>query len=178
MTSISLPSLCPHCGEKIVKPSGPKKAPLLVMGEFPGQDEITQGMPFVGRSGYVLRDELGRVGLDLNLMRCTNLWLHRMPLKTHPDYEDCWNWTLAQAVRECKNRTAILLLGSECAKTFIQHNVMDICGLKVGSNIIDAPLIVCSPNPAIVFREPVGEVRRALQNFSLWSDEVIDEQDS
>ncbi|MFK5143361.1 uracil-DNA glycosylase family protein, partial [Klebsiella pneumoniae] len=37
-----------------VKPAGPPNAPVMIVGEAPGEDEISLGTPFVGASGAEL----------------------------------------------------------------------------------------------------------------------------
>lgn len=56
---------------------GNENASIMVVGEAPGKDEDLQGLPFVGRSGRLLRgllsDELGSLAQSLyiaNLIKC------------------------------------------------------------------------------------------------------------
>ena len=169
--------LCPKCHQISVPPSGPKESPILIMGEFPGDAELKWGKPFVGFTGKVLKTELARFGLDIKQYRLANLWIH-LPRK-HDDelYEECWNFTLKVALRELQNRKGILLLGSDCAKTFVRKGVMEIAGLRVEDDcdLFKAEVVICSPNPAVVFQPTgvVGELRFALEQFSEAVDNYI-----
>lgn len=81
--SLSPESLCVECpceatrkGRKVF-PALPPGAKLVVVGMAPGVEEELQGVPFVGRSGELLRAVLRAAGLDaerevgyMNLGRC------------------------------------------------------------------------------------------------------------
>jgi hypothetical protein len=79
------------------------------------------------------------------------------------------------AIREAKGRKAILLVGSDTVKYFTQHSVMDVCGLRVKSNFISAPIIMACVNPAMVFKPGgcIGEMKLALQKFSLAIEGIL-----
>ena len=102
---------CPHCNrDDLVLASGPRRAKILIIGEFPGDDEIKKGKPLVGATGKVLRNELARVDLDMNQMRLTNLWLHP-PQKVHAKdiegqkrKEQCFKYGLDQAIKEARGK--------------------------------------------------------------------------
>ena len=153
---------CPFCENQLVRPTGPKKSPILIAGEYPGFRETMSGYPFVGDAGDVLRQELGQYGMDLNSVRVTNMWLHETN-----DNEDCRTFCFEEFLKECIGRQAILLLGSDCATRLIGEPVTSIAGLCVESMYLGAPIIVCSPNPAIVLREgqTVGELRLSIKRF-------------
>lgn len=57
--------------------SGPLGAKLLLVGEAPGQEEETQLAPFVGESGQILTQVLGRAGLTRDDVRLANLCNYR-----------------------------------------------------------------------------------------------------
>ena len=153
---------CPHCGTSLVAPRGRRESPILVIGEYPGDEEIEKGIPMVGAMGGVFRTEMARVGIDINRLRLTNIWLHT-PNKS----KECLDYGIAEAIKEAKDRKAILLLGSECVSYFCNKSVLRTCGLKVTSPYLSAPIIYSCVNPAIVFkRGGIGEVRLALKKFS------------
>jgi len=153
---------CPICGnDEIVLPSGPSKADVLIIGEFPGRDEIFKGKPLVGPTGRIMRSELAYLGMDMHQMRITNLWQHR-PNKN----EKCFEHGCSEAIKEAKGRKAILLVGSDTVKYFCDKGVTSVCGLQVKSPYLSAPIIYATVNPASLFkRGGVGEVRLALKKF-------------
>lgn len=60
-----------------VNPTGPLGAKILVVGEAPGADEDSKGIPFVGRSGEILWDAFKRYGVKREDVRVTNLCNYR-----------------------------------------------------------------------------------------------------
>jgi uracil-DNA glycosylase family 4 len=156
---------CPFCHTtEMVFPSGPADAEILIIGDAPGADEIGKGRPMTGPMGLLLKQELGRVGIDFRMCRKTNLWLH-VPNK---DIK-CFQYCMDMAIKEAKGRKAILLLGAEPTKVFCGVSVSTVSGLKVTSPYLSAPLIVAMYNPASIFQKGgvVGEVRLALEKFAL-----------
>ena len=154
---------CPICDDKhCVPPSGSTKSPVLIVAEFPGEEELEKGRPMVGRMGTVLKTELGRLGIDINRMRLCNLWQH-----TPNGNEDCYKHGFETVIKEAKGEQAILLLGSDTVKAFTGEKVSEVCGLKLKSDYLSAPIIIACVNPAQAFHSNIGEMRLALKKFSL-----------
>lgn len=160
--------LCPVCASELVMPRGPKNADVLIISEMPGEDELASLIPFTGRSGKHLRKELALVGLDMGQFRITNLWSHEPN-----DNEACYEYSLNLCLSEAKDKQIILLLGSDCAKTFVGKGVMEVSGLLIHSDILSAPFVMCCPNPAIFQHQPIGEFRLAISKFSKLVKETI-----
>lgn len=55
---------------------GPARAPLMLVGEQPGNQEDLQGRPFVGPAGLLLREALAAAGLDPAAVYMTNAVKH------------------------------------------------------------------------------------------------------
>lgn len=152
---------CPQCNSVLVSPAGPLGAEILLVGEFPGWEEKQKGLPFVGHSGEVLKAELGRVGIQYNNCRMTNLWLHETSKECDVNYH------IMNLMEEMKGRKYILLMGSETTKTLLGKGVMELSGLKViGKYLPDDAKVMVAPNPASVFHARVGEFRMAVEKFS------------
>ncbi|MGF1493962.1 MAG: uracil-DNA glycosylase family protein [Microcoleaceae cyanobacterium] len=84
----SMEEIAEHCGRchrcelganrtNAVIGRGNRQAPIMIVGEAPGQNEDEQGLPFVGRSGQLLDKILASVGLSTeqevyisNAIRC------------------------------------------------------------------------------------------------------------
>ena len=56
---------------------GPQNAPIMLVGEGPGEQEDLQGIPFVGPAGQLLDDMLSLIGLSreknvyiANIVKC------------------------------------------------------------------------------------------------------------
>ncbi len=64
---------------KVVVGDGSIKSRMMIIGEGPGREEDEQGLPFVGRSGKLLRQLMKRAGLDINTVYITNIVKCRPP---------------------------------------------------------------------------------------------------
>ena len=152
---------CPVCNSDIVPAYGPLDSPVLVVGEFPGEIEMQKGIPFVGKTGGILRQELAVLGVELREWRRCNLWIH--PANKN---EECLKYSATLVVEEAKGREAILLIGSDTVKFFANKPVSSVAGLRVKCPLLSAPLIMACPNPAMIFkRGRIGEVRMSLTKF-------------
>jgi uracil-DNA glycosylase family protein len=72
---------CRRCGlykhaTQAVPGEGPSRAPLMLVGEQPGNDEDLKGHPFVGPAGRVLDKALVEAGIDRKLVFVTNAVKH------------------------------------------------------------------------------------------------------
>lgn len=67
---------------------GDPQAPLMVIGEGPGQDEDREGVPFVGRSGQLLDRMLAAIGLNETSAYITNVVFWRPPGNRKPSTEE------------------------------------------------------------------------------------------
>lgn len=156
------PFTCPICNNnQCVPPSGPSKSPILIVAEFPGDEEIKKGKPMVGRMGTILKMELGKLGVDINRIRLCNLWQHAVN-----DNPECYQQGMKVVMQEAKGKKAILLLGSDAVKCFTGENVSNVCGLNLHSDYLSAPIIIACVNPASAFHGAIGEMRLALKKFS------------
>ena len=160
---------CPICkSTDCVPASGKQNSKILLIGEFPGDDEVKSGKPFSGATGSVLRMELAKLGVDLSRMRITNLWLHA------PNHDEkCLEYSATQVIKEAKGKEAILLIGSDAVKYFCDKKVSQVNGLEVQSNLLSAPIIMACVQPATVFHSMVGELRFCLKRFSERIEMVI-----
>jgi len=166
---------CSICGREGIVPAwGNKKSPVLIIGAYPGDDEVLKGRPFVGGTGEIFRIELAKVGIDLNGVRICNLWQHK-PWQNQQQkyYFDCLKDGATKAIAEAKGRKAILLVGASTVKYFTDWNVSDVAGLQVKSDYLSAPIIVAMHNPAQAFHGSLGEIRLSIQKFGRLLDTVL-----
>lgn len=63
---------------------GPLDSPVMFVGEAPGEEEVTQGKPFVGKSGKLLQKMLDAAGITRDRMYITNAVVWRPPLNRTP----------------------------------------------------------------------------------------------
>jgi len=63
---------------------GPPKASIVLVGEAPGRDEDTKGLPFVGRAGKLLNSALSEAGIAREEVFITNIVKSRPPKNRRP----------------------------------------------------------------------------------------------
>ncbi len=89
----SLAMVCTDCRlsetrTSVVFASGSPEADVMVVGEAPGQHEDEQGVPFVGRSGQLLVELFGEVGIKREDMYITNVVKCRPPHNRNPQQDE------------------------------------------------------------------------------------------
>lgn len=71
----------------VIADGDPRNCKVMAIGEAPGADEDEQGLPFVGRSGKLLRQVLSELDL-LNITYITNIVKCRPPNNRDPLQEE------------------------------------------------------------------------------------------
>jgi len=109
---------------RAVMGEGPRTATLMIVGEQPGDQEDSQGRPFVGPAGQVLDRHLERAGIDRRSAYLTNAVkhfkyvqrgkrrLHQSPTAKEIDICRWWN----EAERAVVKPKLILALGASAAR--------------------------------------------------------------
>jgi uracil-DNA glycosylase family protein len=64
------------CGTQTVFGEGPKAAPLMLVGEQPGDQEDLAGKPFIGPAGKILDRALEEAGINRDKVYVTNVVKH------------------------------------------------------------------------------------------------------
>jgi DNA polymerase len=120
---ITVASQCQKCPlgatrTKIVVERGNRNAPVMVIGEGPGQNEDEQGIPFVGKAGQLLDKILASVDLNpdrdvyiCNVVKCRPPG-NRVP--TDEEMETCKPYLLSQI--RFVNPKIILLTGATAVR--------------------------------------------------------------
>jgi len=171
---------CEKCGLLLISPVGNPGSPYLLVGDFPGYLETIQGLPYAFRqkptqtfSGDILRSELTRLGIMLPSVLVTNLWQHEKAVviemigKKKRKVPACPpEWHLNNLVALFKDRTHILLMGSEVTQALIGEKVSNVSGLKVKISGFPKVHFWVSPNPALAYSQPIGELRLAFKRFA------------
>jgi DNA polymerase len=70
---------------------GPLDAPIVFVGEAPGEDEDMHGEPFVGRAGLLLTETLARVGANRSRVYIANILKCRPPGNRTPEAPEMAN---------------------------------------------------------------------------------------
>jgi uracil-DNA glycosylase len=147
---------------------GPHDAPLVLVGEMPGNDEDLAGQPFVGPAGRILDTALEEAGIARDAAYVTNAvkhfkWeprgkrrLHKTP--TLREVEACRPWLEAEL--EVLKPLVLVCLGPTAAKALLGRDfrITRDRGRFVESNL--APYVTATAHPSAVLRMRDSETRR------------------
>lgn len=102
---------------------GNPKADVMLVGEAPGADEDTQGLPFVGQSGQLLNKIFQAIGLPRDKLYISNILPWRPPGNRTPTNEEiaiCQPF-IEQHIHLIKPKL-LVFLGGVSAKTLLKTN--------------------------------------------------------
>jgi DNA polymerase len=106
---------------QIVFGVGNPSADLMFVGEAPGQDEDTQGIPFVGRAGQKLTQIIEAIGLTRDQVYIANVIKCRPPNNRNPEpdeVEQCEPFLFRQI--DAINPKVIVALGTFAARSLLK----------------------------------------------------------
>jgi DNA polymerase len=150
---------------------GERTAPLVLVGEQPGDVEDRQGHPFVGPAGRVLWECLAAAGIDPHDVYVTNAVKHfkherrgkrRIHKKPGTDeIEACHPWMSAelQAVRAA----TVVLLGATAVRSLLGRTLPIAASRTQRFEVAGRPAVV-TYHPSAVLRadDRAAEIRAAL----------------
>ena len=104
---------CKLCANRnnIVFGQGNKNADIMFIGEGPGADEDTQGIPFVGKAGQLMNKAFDAVGIEREEVYIANIVKCRPPNNRDPEPDEvlsCINY-LRNQVMIVKPKIIVLL---------------------------------------------------------------------
>jgi uracil-DNA glycosylase family 4 len=153
----------------VVVSRGHPQAPILIIGEGPGQQEDEQGLPFVGKSGQLLEKILQAVRLDTekdvyicNIVKCRPPG-NRVP--TADEMAACKGYLLEQI--RLVDPKIILLTGA----TSVKGITGDKRGItKIRGQWMEWEGRLCMPifHPAYLLRNPSRE--KGSPKWLMWQD--------
>jgi uracil-DNA glycosylase family protein len=147
---------------------GPRQAPLMLVGEQPGDAEDLSGHPFVGPAGKLLDRALAEAGIDRDTVYVTNAvkhfkWEPRGKRRIHKkpnagEVAACRPW-LDVEIRLVRPR-AIVCLGATAAQALLGRafKVTAHRGKLIPSLL--APFVLATVHPSSLLRAPDEETRR------------------
>lgn len=104
---------CPLLSDSLnnpkMEPTGPANAPIYILGEAPGKNEDEEGRQFIGKTGQLLRQELGEAFQGRLKFRYNNCCRCRPPNNRTPtivEQERCRNSVTAD-IEACKPEVVI-----------------------------------------------------------------------
>jgi uracil-DNA glycosylase family protein len=146
---------------------GPKNAPIMLVGEQPGDYEDIAGKPFVGPAGKIMDRALEEAGIDRSHVYVTNAvkhfkWEPRGKRRIHkkPNSREiaaCRPWLEAE-MRLVKPQL-VVCLGSTAGQAFFgpSFRVTRERGKILSSKL--APRVVATVHPSSLLRQPDEESR-------------------
>jgi len=166
---------------------GPRDAPVVIIGEQPGDKEDVEGRPFVGPAGRMLDRALLEAGIDRSRVYVTNAVKHfkneprgKRRLHKTPDAReiDICKWWLDQELALIQPKLTVAMGGSAaralCGKTLTigssRGHIIHFAGMRRG---------IVTVHPSFLLRVPdetarALEFRRFVADLSLISREVPD----
>jgi uracil-DNA glycosylase family protein len=155
-------------GTQTVFGEGSSRAPVMLVGEQPGDREDVEGRPFVGPAGRILDASLVKAGIDRSEVYVTNVvkhfkWEPRGKRRIHqkPDSLEisaCRPWLDAELavvrpdVLVCLGATAAQALLGRAFKVSRQRGQFVVSPL--------APKVLATVHPSSILRAPDDETRR------------------
>ena len=148
---------------------GPAPAPLMLIGEAPGDREDLSGRPFVGPAGQLLDRALAEAGLDRGALYVTSavkhfhyersgkMRLHRKPRAGH--VQACRPW-LAGELQAVQPRV-VVCLGGTAAQALLGEPVQTLSARGSVRALDSGAGVVVTVHPAWVLRQPAGEAQAA-----------------
>jgi DNA polymerase len=147
--------------------SGSDTAPIMLVGEQPGDVEDREGEPFVGPAGQLLRRALADAGIDVADVYLTNAVKHfkwkpsgKRRLHERPNHEEvmaCRLWLDVEIARV--RPTLIVALGATAAGTLLGP------GIRIGRDRRKrhssplAPFVTLTAHPSSILRAPDSSAR-------------------
>jgi len=109
--------------KQIVFGTGDPHAELMFIGEGPGADEDTQGLPFVGRAGQLLNNMINAMGLKREQVYIANIVKCRPPGNRTPERDECETCSpfLMRQIQVVRPKV-IVALGATAAKNLLGVN--------------------------------------------------------
>jgi DNA polymerase len=147
---------------------GPVPAPIMLVGEQPGDQEDKQGAPFVGPAGRILDEALETAGIDRGAVYVTNAvkhfkWEARGKRRIHqkPNAEEiaaCRPWLDAEL--SVLDPEVLVALGATAAQALLGRSfrVTKQRGVPVESDL--APKVLATVHPSSILRAPDEAARR------------------
>ncbi|MBW3652348.1 MAG: UdgX family uracil-DNA binding protein [Actinobacteria bacterium] len=152
---------------------GPEDAPMVLVGEVPGDREDREGHPFVGPAGRELDKALHAVGIERSEVYVTNAVKHfkfeqRGKRRIHQkpsaaQVKACRPWLRAEL--DVVRPAALVVLGATAAKTLFgsAFRLMAQRGRPLESDL--APLVIATIHPSAILRGSDSESRQSQREL-------------
>jgi len=148
---------------------GPQHAPLMLVGEQPGDQEDLQGKPFVGPAGALLDRALDEAGVDRSQVYVTNAvkhfkWeprgkrrLHKTPAQREVDA--CHYWIERELAEH--DPKVVVALGLTALKSVLQIPAVKLQASMGDAIEHDGRLVIATFHPSYALRSPDAATRES-----------------
>lgn len=148
---------------------GPLHAPLMLVGEAPGEEEDRSGRPFIGRAGQLLEKMISALSFTRDQVYITNVLPWRPPGNRTPKADEvatCLPFLMRHI--EIVQPKVLLLLGGPSAKALLgkEESVTRMRGIWWEYHSAGLPESV----PALVTYHPAYLLRTPLAKRESWRD--------
>ena len=146
---------------------GNPKSNIMLIGEAPGANEDTEGLPFVGRAGALLDKMLAAINLNRKKVYISNIINYRPPENRRPTDEEIGRYLpfITKHI-EIINPKILVLLGSTAMNALIgNENVIS----KMRGKWIEKKFGNCKTSVIITFH-PAFLMRQPVQKKLAWID--------
>jgi DNA polymerase len=133
---------------------GTPGADVMIIGEAPGQEEDTQGKPFVGQSGQLLNNMLCAIGIRRQDVYISNVVFWRPPGNRTPTSDEisfCMPY-METHIKLAKPK-ALLLLGGVAVRTIL-NTVEPIARIRGIVHTYHGIKVIATYHPAYLLRSP------------------------
>ncbi len=148
---------------------GPEDAPLMIVGEQPGDQEDRTGRPFVGPAGQLLDQHLTQAGIERRAAYVTSAVKHfkyvqrgkrRLHQTPHAKEIDMCRWWL-EAERSIVKPKLVLALGASAARSLLGKTVSIASARGRPQTLEDGSELWITAHPSYLLR--LGDDARAHQ---------------
>jgi DNA polymerase len=143
---------------------GDPAAPLMVIGEGPGQDEDRQGQPFVGRAGQLLDRMLSAAGLSERVLITNTVFWRPAGNRTPTPAEQAVCAPFLERAIALVKPEMLLLVGGASAKAMLkkEEGILSLRGRwhewRSADGAIELPALP-TLHPAFLLRQPAAKKR-------------------
>jgi DNA polymerase len=174
------PQSCRRCdlwkkATQAVVGEGARSAPLMLVGEQPGDEEDRAGRPFVGPAGRLLRHLLGEAGIDPAAAFLTNAVkhfrfefrgkrrLHKTPVQR--EIEACNIWLRKEIERI--HPKVIVTLGTTALRAVVGERLAINAARERALVSPEGIPVIATYHPSAVLRAPAPEQKDQLRRVLL-----------
>lgn len=151
--------------------SGPAPAPLMFIGEAPGEKEDDAGAPFVGPAGNLLDNAFNAAGINRNEVYLTNTVKHfkwepvgNRRLHAKPNSREinaCQPWLMAEIQTVAPK--LIVCLGATAAQSLLGHKFRITRQRGQVLTMSSGQKVLATWHPSSILRTPDADARHRMQ---------------